>query len=133
MIYVSYLFFGLAIFFAVVGSFGTLLMPDVYTRLQASSLAGTTAVVSVLIGSIFWVELGPMTGRLLVIFLFFVISGPTSTHIIGRYAWRQEIIPWRRPARWGLLPGDRNPSNREDEAGNGSGEPFAGGSESDDD
>lgn len=108
MIVISYFFFALALFFAVVGALGMLFMPDVYTRLQASSLSGTTAVVSVLIGSIFWVELGPMTGRLLVLLLFFVISSPTSTHIIGRYAWRQGVLPWRRPARWGTLPVDRS-------------------------
>lgn len=106
---VSYLFFGLAALFAVVGALGTLLMPDVYTRLQVGSLCSTTAVVSVLIGSIFWVDFGPMTGRLLVLFLFFLVSGPTSTHIIGRYAWRRGVLPWRRPVRWGTI------HSREDE------------------
>jgi len=103
---VSYVFFILALFFAFVGAIGTLLMPDIYTRLQAGSLCATTSVVSVLLGAIFWVELGPMTGRLLVLLLFFIISSPTSTHIIARYAWRREVIPWRRPVRWGNLPID---------------------------
>lgn len=106
MIYVAYLFFGLAIFFSFVGAMGTLLMPDTYTRLQAGSLCGTTSVVSVLIGSMFYADFGPMTGRLVVLFLFFLISSPTSTHIIARYAWRRGVIPWRRPVRWGTLPLD---------------------------
>ncbi|MFW6328663.1 MAG: monovalent cation/H(+) antiporter subunit G, partial [Alkalispirochaetaceae bacterium] len=78
-------------------------------RLQVGSLCSTTAVVSVLIGSLFWVELGPMTGRLLVLFLFFLVSGPTSTHIIGRYAWRRGVLPWRRPLRWGNIYRDEDP------------------------
>lgn len=106
MIIVSYVFFGLAVFFSVVGSLGTLLMPDTYTRLQAGSLCATTSVVSVLIGSMFYADFGPMTGRLVVLFLFFLISSPTSTHIVGQYAWRQGVIPWRRPVRWGTLPID---------------------------
>lgn len=106
MIYVAYFFFGLAVFFGVVGSIGTLLMPDAYTRLQAGSLCGTTSVVSVLIGSMFWADFGPLTGRLVVLFLFFLISSPTSTHIVARYAWRRGVIPWRRPVRWGTLSVD---------------------------
>ena len=111
MIYLAYFFFGLAAFFAIFGALGTLFMPDVYTRLQASGLCATTSVVSVLLGSMFWADFGPMTGRLFVIFLFFLISSPTTSHIVGRYAWRQGMIPWRRPVRWGTLSVDR----REDE------------------
>jgi multicomponent Na+:H+ antiporter subunit G len=96
----SDIFFGLALFFGVIGTLGTLFMSDVYTRLQAGSLCATTSVVSVLLGSIFLVEPGPMTGRLLVLFLFFLVSSPTSTHIVARYAWRQGMVPWRRPERW---------------------------------
>ncbi|MFP4301194.1 MAG: monovalent cation/H(+) antiporter subunit G [Alkalispirochaetaceae bacterium] len=106
MTVVSYVFFYLALFFAFVGALGTILMPDIYTRLQAGSLCGTTAVVSILIGAMFWVDLGPMTGRLFVLFLFFLVSSPTSTHIIARYAWRRGVIPWRRPVQWGTLPTD---------------------------
>ncbi|WP_103680511.1 cation:proton antiporter [Alkalispirochaeta sphaeroplastigenens] len=93
----GWFFFILAGFFAVLGTFGVLFMPDVYSRLQAGALSGTTAVVSLLIGSIFWVDPGPLTGRLVVLLLFFLVSSPTATHIIGRYAWRERIVPWRGP------------------------------------
>lgn len=114
MILVSDIFYGLALFFGVSGTLGTLFMPDVYTRLQAGSLCATTSVVSVLIGSLFRVEPGPMTGRLLVLFLFFLISSPTSTHIVGRYAWRQGMVPWRRPQQWGVSGARRNSTPEED-------------------
>ncbi|SIQ48843.1 multisubunit sodium/proton antiporter, MrpG subunit [Alkalispirochaeta americana] len=91
----GWFFFILAAFFAILGTLGVLFMPDVYSRLQAGALSGTTAVVSLLIGSIFWVDPGPFTGRLVVLLLFFLVSSPTATHIIGRYAWRERIIPWR--------------------------------------
>lgn len=97
----AWFFFGLAAFFAVIGSIGLLVLPDVYTRLQAAGLSGSTAVISVMIGSLFWVEPGPLTGRLLVLLLFFLVSSPTASHIVGRYAWREGLVPWKRPFRWG--------------------------------
>lgn len=96
----AWFFFGMAAFFALVGSLGLLILPDVYTRLQAGGLSGSTAVVSLLIGSLLWVEPGPLTGRLLVLLFFFLISSPTASHIVGRYAWREGLVPWRRPVRW---------------------------------
>ena len=97
----AWFFFGLAAFFAVIGSIGLLVLPDVYTRLQAAGLSGSTAVISVMIGSLFWVEPGPLTGRLLVLLLFFLVSSPTASHIVGRYAWREGLVPWKRPFQWG--------------------------------
>ncbi len=84
------------ILFGVVGNVGVLIFPDVYTRLQASATCATTATLSVIIGCAFLVELGPMTGKLIVIGLFFLVSSPVSSHIIGRYAWKREMVPWRR-------------------------------------
>jgi len=37
-----------------------------------------------------------MTGKLAVIALFFFVSSPVAAHIIARFAWRNEMIPWRR-------------------------------------
>jgi multisubunit Na+/H+ antiporter MnhG subunit len=37
-----------------------------------------------------------MTGQLAVIAIFFFVSSPVAAHIIARYAWRNEVIPWRR-------------------------------------
>lgn len=99
--FLAWFFFGMAAFFAVIGSLGLLFLPDVYTRLQAGGLSGSTAVISLLIGSLLWVEPGPLTGRLLVLLFFFLISSPTATHIVGRYAWREGLVPWRRPLQWG--------------------------------
>jgi multicomponent Na+:H+ antiporter subunit G len=89
-------FFGLGVVFGIMGNLGVLVLPDVYTRLQASSTCATTSVFSVLVACMIlsgWTE---MTGKILVIALFFFVSNPVSSHIIARFAWRSEIIPWRR-------------------------------------
>jgi multicomponent Na+:H+ antiporter subunit G len=37
-----------------------------------------------------------MSGRILVITVFFLMSTPVASHIIGRRAWEEGIVSWRR-------------------------------------
>jgi len=90
------LFLVLGIIFAVIGNIGVLFLPDVYTRLQASSTCTTTSVFSFFIAGMIDAGLSPLTGKILVITLFFVVSSPVSGHIIGRFAWQKGAVPWRR-------------------------------------
>lgn len=89
-------FFGLGAVFGIIGNLGVLVLPDVYTRLQASSTCSTTSVFSVLVGCMLLSGFSEMTGKIVVIALFFFVSNPVSSHIIARYAWESQIIPWRR-------------------------------------
>lgn len=93
---IALVFLGLGALFAVMGNLGVLIFPDVYTRLQASSTCSTTSVFSVLIACMVISGLTPMTGKLAVITLFFFVTNPISSHIVARYAWESEIVPWRR-------------------------------------
>ncbi|WP_321991100.1 monovalent cation/H(+) antiporter subunit G [Marispirochaeta aestuarii] len=90
------IFFGLGIIFNLMGNIGVLVFPDVYTRLQASSTCATTSVLSFFIGCMFIAGWGPMTGRLIVITIFFFVTNPISAHIIARFAWQNGIVPWRQ-------------------------------------
>jgi multicomponent Na+:H+ antiporter subunit G len=90
------LFLALGVVFDIMGLLGVLAFPDVYTRLQASATCTTTAVLSVLIAAMLITGWSPMTGKTLVIALFFIISSPVSAHIIARYAWNRNMVPWRR-------------------------------------
>lgn len=100
--------------FGLMGNLGVLLFPDVYTRLQASSTCTTTSVFSVFVATMVLSGLTAMTGKLLVITLFFFVTNPISSHIIARFAWEQEIIPWRRS--WGDREVLRRASSEEEEA-----------------
>ena len=93
---IGYLFIGLGVIFNIMGNIGVLVFPDVYTRLQASSTCSTTSVFSILVGCMFLAEWGPMTGKIIVIALFFFVTNPISAHIIARFAWDSGMIPWRR-------------------------------------
>lgn len=93
---VVYVFFGLGIFFGILGNIGVLQFPDVYTRLQASSKCGVTSLLSIFIALMLLEGFTPMSARILIITIFFLISSPVASHVIGRRAWEEEIIPWRK-------------------------------------
>lgn len=69
--WVVQIFLGMGIFFGILGNIGVLKFPDIYTRLQASSKCSVTSVFSILIACMLLEGLTPMTGRVLVITLFF--------------------------------------------------------------
>lgn len=93
---IIYVFFAMGIFFGILGNVGVLKFPDIYTRLQASSKCGVTSVVSIFIALMLLKGFTPITARILVITLFFLITSPVSSHIIGRRAWEEGILPWRK-------------------------------------
>jgi multicomponent Na+:H+ antiporter subunit G len=80
--------------FAVAGTVGLFRFPDVYSRLQASSLAGTTAVFTSFLASLVISPSLAVGTRVGLVMLFFLLSNPTTTHIIARYAWRSGVEPW---------------------------------------
>lgn len=96
MTWVALGFFALGAIFAIMGNLGVLVFPDVYTRLQASSTCATTSVFSVFVACMVIAGFSPMTGKIAVITLFFFLTNPIASHIIARYAWESEIVPWRR-------------------------------------
>ena len=96
MLWLAQLFLLLGVIFSVIGNLGVLLFPDVYTRLQASSTCGTTSIVSIFIAAMLFEGFSPLTGKILAIMIFFLISSPLSSYIVARFAWNQEIVAWRK-------------------------------------
>ncbi len=89
----------LASVFAITGTIGVFRFPDAFTRLQASSLIGTSAVFSGLLAALVIAPTLAIAARITVIILFFLVSNPTATHIIARYAWKSGLDPWTGPLR----------------------------------
>jgi multicomponent Na+:H+ antiporter subunit G len=87
--------FGFGALFGIFGVIGLFRFPDPYSRLQAGALAGTTAVISVFIGALVLAPNLAIAARIIVIIIFFLISSPTGAHLVARFAWNSEIIPWK--------------------------------------
>ena len=84
-----------ALIFGTAGIIGLFRFPDPYSKLQASSLCGTTAVFSIFIGSLALAPNWAMAARIIIISVFFLFSAPTGTHIVARFTWNSGITPWK--------------------------------------
>ena len=84
-----------AVIFGIAGVIGLFRFPDPYSRLQAGSLCGTTAVFSIFIGALILAPNGAMAARIIIISVFFLVSAPTGSHIVARFTWDSGIYPWR--------------------------------------
>lgn len=88
-------FFISAIVFGLAGCIGLFRFPDPYSRLQAGSVCGTTAVISIF-GMV--LLLSPnitVSTRVVIIVIFFLVSAPTASHIVARFTWNAGILPWK--------------------------------------
>jgi multicomponent Na+:H+ antiporter subunit G len=73
--------------FALVASIGLLRMPDLPTRLHATSKAGSLGTGLILFGvALFHHDLG-VSARAVVTALFILLTGPVAAHIIARAAY----------------------------------------------
>ncbi|MGH7392363.1 MAG: monovalent cation/H(+) antiporter subunit G [Candidatus Rokuibacteriota bacterium] len=88
-------------FFHAVAALGVLRLPDFYTRLHAVSKAETLGVLLTLAALVVWT--GPSLVAVKVVFvgLFLFLANPTSTHAIGRAAFRTGVKPWLRDPQEG--------------------------------
>lgn len=77
----------------IVGALGLLRMPDVFTRLHATSVSDTFGVGLVLIGLAFYGGLTLVTAKLVFLFLFLFLAGPVSSHAIARAAMLAGLKP----------------------------------------
>ena len=81
--------------FALLGAVGVLRMPDVFTRMQASTKASTLGLGCLAIGAA--LQLGDASSaiRLLAIGAFLFLTTPVSAHVIARASYRAGIPLWR--------------------------------------
>lgn len=79
--------------FAVIGGIGVLRMPDVYTRMHASSLTDTMAPICILGGLMIQGGLSLVTVKLLLILLFLLFTSPVAAHALSAAALGQGHKP----------------------------------------
>lgn len=103
--------------FALLAALGVVRMPDVFTRMQASTKASTLGLGCLLLGTA--LQLGDLAALIGVtcIGAFVLLTTPVSGHVIARAAyfadvplWKGTVLDERRAADSRLRPGDTAPS-----------------------
>jgi multicomponent Na+:H+ antiporter subunit G len=83
-------------FFHAVAALGMLRLPDFYTRLHAVGKAETLGVLLTLAAVAVWTGPSFTAVKVGLVAAFLFVANPTSTHAVGRAAWRLGMKPWRR-------------------------------------
>ena len=78
---------------SLAASFGTLRLPDVYSRIHAASKGATLGIISVLLGVFFyfWFLHGFITAKVLLGIVFVFLTSPVGAHLIARAAYNTGV------------------------------------------
>ena len=80
-------------FFTVVGAFGLVRMPEVFTRMHAASVTDTLGVGFLIFGMMLQAGLGLVTLKLLFLLLLFLFTAPVVTHALAQACLHESVQP----------------------------------------
>jgi multicomponent Na+:H+ antiporter subunit G len=80
-------------FFLIVGSIGLIRMPDVFTRMHATSVSDTLGAGLLVLGMMVEAGFTLVTVKLLIILAIFFFTGPLATHALARGALAVGLSP----------------------------------------
>lgn len=92
-IILTVLFVIAGIFFLLVGSIGTIRLPDFYSRTHATSKSDTLGLVLIILGLVIYEGLHINSLKLLLISLFIALSNPMGSHALARSAYEANLKP----------------------------------------
>jgi multicomponent Na+:H+ antiporter subunit G len=98
-------------FFIVVGAFGMLRMPELFTRMHAASVVDTLGAGLLIIGLMLQTGFDLTTFKLLAIAALFFFTGPAVTHALAQAALHEKVEPRLTEDRRGQAA-PANPSGR---------------------
>lgn len=80
--------------FAFVAGLGVLRLPDVFTRMHASTKAGTLGSSIILAGAAVHFNDLAVTAKVALAILFILLTAPIAGHMVGRAAQRTGVKMW---------------------------------------
>jgi multicomponent Na+:H+ antiporter subunit G len=85
------LFLTSGVFFFVVGVTGLLRLPDVYSRMHATTKCDTLGAGLILFALILYSGFSNASIKLLLMIFFIWLTNPTAAHVIARAAYRNQV------------------------------------------
>ncbi|MCC2098313.1 MAG: monovalent cation/H(+) antiporter subunit G [Hyphomicrobiales bacterium] len=80
-------------FFFIVGAVGMIRMPDVYTRMHASSVTETLGAGLLVAGMMLQAGFTQVTGKLFLLGALFFLTAPVATHALAQAALHMGVRP----------------------------------------
>lgn len=101
-------------FFAIVGAFGIVRLPDVFSRMHGAGIVDTLGIMLILIGLMFQADEAIVVIKLALILLFIFFTSPTTTFALARAAIHGGVTPG--PTAEELAEAQKaKPKNKQDE------------------
>lgn len=100
------IFLILGSFIVLLAGLGVVKMPDIYTRMSATSKASTLGVSIILITTGFFFGTTEIITRTLLIVIFLMITAPVASHLLGKAAYLNKLPLWNRTKRDDLSESD---------------------------
>lgn len=85
---------------------GVVKMPDIYTRMSATSKASTLGVSIVLVTTGFFFGTTGIITRTLLIVVFLMLTAPVASHLLGKAAYLNKLPLWDKTKRDDLSSSD---------------------------
>lgn len=92
--------------FGLLAAVGVVRMPDLYTRMQSATKAGTLGVVCVVLAAAIHFGSAGVAVEAMMVVLFFFATAPIASHLIGRASYRAGVPLWSRTTRNDLAAGE---------------------------
>ena len=90
---VSWLLMALGAFFTLVGAFGLVRMPELFTRMHAASVTDTLGAGFLILAMILQAGFSLVTLKLIFILVLFFFTGPVVTHALAQAALHEGTPP----------------------------------------
>lgn len=81
--------------FVLIGAFGLIRLPDVWSRIHSAGIVDTIGAELILLGMMFQTGLTQTTVKLALIGLFLFVTGPTATHAVANASFVAGLRPVR--------------------------------------
>ncbi len=79
--------------FCLIAAIGVLRLPDYFSRIHAAGILDTLGAGAVILGLVLQGGLTMVTVKLVLIFVFIIITSPTATHALARAALHDDFEP----------------------------------------
>lgn len=94
--------------FAVVAAIGIVRMPDFYMRISSTTKASTLGASFILGATALHFEDAAVSGKIIAIIAFIVLTTPVAAHMIGRAAHQSGVPLWKGSIRDDLAAVQKN-------------------------
>ena len=93
---IGYIFIVIGLAFDLFGCLGLVRLPDVYSRLQASTKCVTLGTCSILFGLFLFKGFSAMGIKAILCIVFIILTAPVSAHALARGAHKSGVKLWEK-------------------------------------